>query len=185
MTGTLQATCTLPPSSWKAAMTTNNQKLAPNTIITGEHLYSDAINLVLANAKNKILIFDQDLSRGDYASLEKFKLLQKFLTANIASHLTIILQDATFFQEKCPRLFNLLIIHGHKMSVHVTNASVKHVKECFILADGRHYVKRMHIDQARFKYALDDPQSVEILNNRFQELQDAIDDVVTTRPLGL
>jgi len=166
-------------------MTTNDHTLAPNRIITGEHLYSDAISLILANAKSKILIFDQDLSRGNFASLEKFNLLQKFLTENIASRLTIIVQDATFFQEKCPRLFNLLMIHGHKMSVHVTNASVKHVKECFILADGKHYVKRIHIDQARFKYALDDVQSVEVLNNRFQELQDAIEDAVTTKPLGL
>jgi len=166
-------------------MASDDHTLAPNRIISGEHLYSDAISLILQSAKSNILIFDQDLSRGGFSSLEKFNLLQKFLTENIASRLTIILQDAAFFQEKCPRLFNLLMIHGHKMSVHITNSSVKHVKECFILADGRHYVKRIHIDQARFKYALDDPHGVEVLNNRFQELQDAIEDAVTTKPLGL
>jgi len=163
----------------------SNVELAPNRIILGEHLYSDAIDLVLASAQQELLIFDQDLSHGNFASLKKFTLLQEFLSKNITSQLSIILQDATFFQEKCPRLFDLLTAYGHKMSVHVTNSSVKHAKDCFILADGQHYVKRIHIDQARFKYALNDKVSVEALNNRFEEIKEAIQDVVTIKPLGL
>jgi len=166
-------------------MMNNNATLVPDQIIVGEHLYSDAIDLVLASAQQELLIFDQDLSHGNFASLQKYILLQDFLSTNITSHLTIILQDTAFFQEHCPRLFNLLAVHGHKMSVHVTNSSVKHVKDCFILADGQHYIKRIHIDQARFKYALNDKASVEALNNRFKELKEAIQDVVTIKPLGL
>lgn len=166
-------------------MTNNNPNLVPGQIIEGELLYSDAINLILENAQRELLIFDQSLSHGDFASLQKYALLEQFLSKNIASRLSIILQDAAFFQEKCPRLFKLLEVYGHKMSVHVTNSSVKHIKECFILADGQHYIKRIHIDQARFKYALNDKASVEILNNRFEELREAIQDVVTTKQLGL
>jgi len=162
-----------------------NASLAPNQIIVGEHLYSDAIDLILASARQELLIFDQDLSHGNFASFKKYTLLQDFLSTNITSHLSIILQDTAFFQDKCPRLFDLLVIYGHKMSVHITNSSVKHAKDCFILADGQHYVKRIHIDQARFKYALNDKVSVEALNNRFNELKEAIQDVVTIKPLGL
>jgi len=71
------------------------------------------------------------------------------------------------------------------MSVHVTNASVRHIKECFILADGKNYIKRIHIDQARFKYAVNDVASAEVLNNRFAELTTAIEDIMPTKPLGL
>lgn len=162
-----------------------NASLVPNQIIVGEHLYSDAIDFVLASAQQELLIFDQDLSHGNFTSLKKYTLLQEFLSTNITSRLSIILQDSAFFQEKCPRLFDLFTAYGHKMSVHVTNSSVKHAKDCFILADGQHYVKRIHIDQARFKYALNDKVGVEALNNRFKEFKEAIQDVVTIKPLGL
>ncbi len=159
--------------------------LEPNKIMVGEHLYSKAISLILANAQQELLIFDQDLSHGDFASLEKYELFQQFLSSNIVSHLTIILQNTAFFQEQCPRLFSLLKTFGHKMSVHVTNDAAKHAKDCFILVDSQHYIKRIHIDQARFKYALNDRASVEMLNVRFKELQEAIGDVVTVTSLGL
>lgn len=81
--------------------------LAPNKIMVGEHLYSEAISLILANAQHELLIFDQDLSHGNFASLEKYELLQQFLSSNITSHLNIILQNTAFYQEKCPRLFGL------------------------------------------------------------------------------
>lgn len=163
----------------------NNAALIPDTIIVGEQLYSEAINIILKNAQRELLIFDQDLSHGDFASLEKYNLLYRFLSANIASQLKIILQDASFFQAKCPRLCNLFEIYGHKMSVHVTSSSVRHIKECFILADGKNYIKRIHIDQARFKYAMNDETNAEVLNNRFTELTAAIEDIVPTKPLGL
>jgi len=163
----------------------NNTTLAPNQIIEGEHLYSDAINIILANAQRELLIFDQDLSRGGFASVQKFDLMQQFLSQNITSQLTIILQQTAFFAEKCPRLFGLLNTYGHKMRVHVTNQSVKHAKDCFILADGQHYIKRIHIDQARFKYALNDVASVKVLDTRFKELKEAIQDVVSVTQLGL
>lgn len=163
----------------------NDSVLVPNEIIVGEHLYSDAINLILANAQQELLIFDQDLSHGNFASPQRYELLQQFLSQNITSHLMIILQDISFFKEKCPRLVSLLSTYGHKMSVHVTNQSAKHAKDCFILADGRHYIKRIHIDQARFKFALNDIATIKPLNIRFEELKQAIHDSVSVSQLGL
>ncbi len=162
-----------------------NTILEPNRIITGEELYSEAINIILASAQRELLVFDQDLRHGGFASQAKYELLREFLAKNINSQLTIILQDTSYFQEKCPRLYSLLVTYGHKMTVCVTNDTVKHAKDCFILADGKHYIKRIHIDQARFKYALDDPASVKLLHSRFGELKEAILDTVSTKTLGL
>lgn len=159
--------------------------LPQNQILTGERLYAEAINIILANAQHELLIFDQDLSHGDFASLEKYALIQQFLSKNITSRLTIILQSTTFFIEKCPRLFDLLALYGHKMIVHETSEAAKHAKDCFILADAQHYIKRIHIDQARFKYALNDEDSVEMLNTRFKELLEATQDVIAVTKLGL
>ncbi|NOT66101.1 MAG: hypothetical protein HOP06_08775 [Methylotenera sp.] len=163
----------------------NNLTLTPNQILAGERLYAEAISIILTNARAELLIFDQDLSRGDFASLQKIALFEQFLSGNINSHLTIVLQSTVFFQEKCPRLLKLLETYGHKMTVHETNDTAKHAKDCFILADGKHYIKRIHIDQARFKYALDDPETVRQLNSRFEELLEATQNKVTVTNLGL
>ncbi|HSH54308.1 MAG TPA: hypothetical protein VK967_04700 [Methylotenera sp.] len=162
-----------------------NETLGQNEILVGERLYSDAINIVLANAHHELLIFDQDLTHGDFISVQKYELLREFLSKDINSRLTIILQNTTFFQEKCPRLVSLLTVYGHKMTIYETNDSAKHAKDCFVLADDKHYIKRIHIDQARFKYALDDPASVDVLNLRFNELLEATHHMVTITKLGL
>lgn len=159
--------------------------LAQNEILVGERLYSEAINIILANAHHELLIFDQDLTHGDFTSVQKYELLREFLSKDINSRLTIILQNTTFFQEKCPRLVSLLTVYGHKMIVYETNDSAKHAKDCFVLADGEHYIKRIHIDQARFKYALDDPASSDVLNLRFNELLEATHNMVSITKLGL
>jgi len=159
--------------------------LMPDKIIIGEHLYNEAIQRIIQSAERELLIFDQDLKLGGFSSLAIYELLQQFLSQKITSQVSIILQDSAYFQEKCPRLLNLLEIFGHKMRVYVTNQSAKHAKDCFILADGKHYIKRIHIDQARFKYAYDDIATVKALNSRFDELTEAIQDTVSTTPLGL
>jgi hypothetical protein len=162
-----------------------NQTLTPNHIIVGEHLYHEAIGLIIQSATHELLIFDQDLMHGGFSSIATYERLQNFLSQNIASHLSMILQDISYFQNKCPRLLSLLKTYGHKMSVHVTTQSAKHAKDCFILADSKHYIKRIHIDQARFKYAYDDAASVKALKTRFDELKEEIEDVVSITPLGL
>jgi len=166
-------------------ITIMNSTLMPDKIIVGEHLYNEAIKLIIQSAEHELLIFDQDLKLGEFSSLATYELLQQFLSQHVTSHLSIILHDSAHFQDKCPRLLNLLKTFGHKMRVHVTNQSAKHAKDCFILADGKHYVKRIHIDQARFKYAYDDIATVKALNTRFEELTEAIQDTVSTTPLGL
>jgi hypothetical protein len=163
----------------------NELTLTPNQIIAGERLYAEAINIILASAEHELLIFDQDLSHGEFSSLQKHDLLQQFLNKNPDSRLTIILQDTAFFQEKCPRLFKLLSVYRHKITVYETNQSSKHAKDCFILADDQHYIKRIHIDQARFKYGLNDLASTGVLNTRFKELLEATHSVVAISNLGL
>lgn len=163
----------------------NYTTLAPDRVIIGERLYENAIDIVLASAQQELLIFDQDLSRGDFASLETFSHFQRFLSENSTSRLTIVLHGTTYFKENCPRLYNLLEIYGHKMTVYETDDTAKHAKDCFILADGQHYIKRIHIDHARFKYALNDIETVKQLHTRFDELLEATQSTLSITKLGL
>lgn len=159
--------------------------LISNQILYGEKLYAQAIDAVLAEAKQRIIIFDQDLSHGDFASLVRHELLKNFLSTQIAGELCIILHQADYLLQKCPRLMGLLRVYPHKMRVFITDSSVKHFKSCFIVVDGIHYVKRIHIDQARFKFAWNDSTQSEVLLLQFLDLQAAAPDSISTTILGL
>ena len=90
-------------------------ELKPNSIILGERNYAEALDMVIASAKRELLIFDQDLTHGNYASAERFALINQFLSQDALSQLTIVLQSADYFLQHCPRLFDLLKQYGHKM----------------------------------------------------------------------
>lgn len=164
---------------------TNDLILPQNKIIVGEQLYSEIISTILASAQQELRVFDQDLSRGGFHNQKNSELLLRFLNTNPNSHLTIILQGTEFLKKECPRLTNLLQVYGHKITIYETNQSVKHAKDCFILADSQHYIKRIHIDQARFKYGLNQVAATNILYTRFNELLEETQNTVTTTTLGL
>ncbi len=160
-------------------------ELAPNAIILGERNYEAALDIVIALAENELLIFDQNFEHGNYASLKRFEQLFEFLSKDNLSKLTIILQNTEHFIQHCPRLFELLKNYGHKMVVYETNDAAKVAKDCFVIADKQHYVRRFHIDQARFKYALNDVEECANLGMRFEELLDETAEIVSTTKLGL
>jgi hypothetical protein len=160
-------------------------ELKPDTIILGERNYEAALDLVIAEAKDELLIFDQDFVRGDFTSQQRFEFLFEFLSKNNLSKLTIILQNTEHFVNNCPRLFELLKLYGHKMTVFETSDNAKIAKDCFVIADKRHYLRRFHIDQARFKFAFDDEIESANLLTRFNELLDETTDTVSATKLGL
>lgn len=162
-----------------------HEPLTPDTVLLGEALYAQALQLVIAQATDHLLIFDQDLSRGDYKSILRYQAIQQFLSQSTQSKLTIILHQDTFLTTQCPRLMELLLTYGHKMTVYITNDSAKIAKDCFVIADDVHYVKRIHIDHARFKYALNDAESCAGLRMRFNELLEETAHTVSATHLGL
>ncbi len=163
----------------------NEIELTPNTIILGERNYQAALDIVIAHAENELLIFDQGFEPGDYASLKRFELLSEFLSKNSLSKLTIILQSTQHFIQHCPRLFELLKLYSHQMVVFGTNDSAKVAKDCFVIVDKQHYVRRFHIEQARFKYALNDLDECANLSMRFDELLEETTEALSVTKLGL
>lgn len=163
----------------------SDAELKPNTIFLGERDYQTALDLVIARAENELLIFDQDFTHGDYASTKRYALIRDFLSNNPLSKLTVILQNAEHFVSNCPRLYGLLKLYDHKMVVYKTNDVAKIAKDCFVIADKQHYLRRFHIDQARFKFAFDDEVEAANLLTRFEELLDETTETVSATKLGL
>ncbi len=160
-------------------------ELAQNTILQGEHEYAAALDIVIATAEQQLLIFDQDISTGNFASKKRFDLIHTFLNRSALSKLTIILQQADFFTTRCPRLYQLLTTFGHKLTIYETNDYAKIAKDCFVLADDHAYIRRFHIDQSRFTYALDDEETTASLKSRFDELLQETAQTLSATKLGL
>lgn len=160
-------------------------ELIPDMIILGERNYEAALDLVIAEATNELLIFDQDFLKGDYTGQRRLALINDFLSNDPLSKLTIILHDTQHFTNHCPKLFELLRLFSHKMTVYETNDAAKVAKDCFVIADKRHYLRRFHIDQARFKFAFDDEEMAANLLMRFDELLEETANVVSVTQLGL
>lgn len=159
-------------------------ELIPDTIVLGEANYQQAIRQVIAHAERELLIFDQDLAKGDYASVAMFELLRDFLAKDRQNRLVMVLHDTSYFTQRCPRLFELLALYGHIMTVYETNDYAKVAKDSFVIADQKHYVRRFHIDQPRFRYAFDHVEAA-MLNKRFDELLAETSVTVSTTTLGL
>jgi len=159
--------------------------LTQNEVLMGEQAYAAAIDRVIAEAKQTLLIFDQDFSVGDFGSINRFDAISAFLKNSPSSTLTIILQDTERFTTQLPKLLQLLGTYGHKMSVYETNSHAKIAKDCFILADKQSYVRRFHIDQARFKFTLEDIETTASLGNRFDALMQETTNQLSTNTLGL
>lgn len=162
-----------------------SSELTENQIVNGERNYEQALNNVIGRATRELLIFDEDFSKGGYASRERYELLRKFLVNGRHRRLVIILHETDYFITRCPRLYELLSVYSHTMTVYQTGEQAKVARDCFIIADQKHYLHRFHTDHARFKYALNDEDSARMLNSRFNELLEASSSSVTTTRLGL
>lgn len=171
-----------PKTSVKKAIA---EELAPNVILLGERAFEAATSLVMAKAERELLIFDPDLSRGGYQTLRCYEILRDFLAKDRQSRLTIVLHEADFFSAHCPRLQDLFQTYTHAISIYVTDESARVAQDAFVLADGAHYLHRFHINQARFKYVLDDEVAIMPLQERFDQLLEATSSAVFATFTGL
>lgn len=160
-------------------------ELDEHAIVLGENNYNIALDRVIGAAKHELLIFDQDLSKGGYAGLKRFEQLHAFLAKDRHNRLLVILHDAVNFAHNCPRLCELLSTYGHSMTVYQTNDQAKVAKDMFVIADRTHYLRRFHVDHARFRFALHDPDTANTLYMRFEELLEASDYAISATQLGL
>ena len=161
------------------------EELEPDTILLGERFYEAATELLITKAKRELLIFDPDLSRGGYQSLSCSEVLQNFLAKDKQNRLIIVLHEADFFSERCPRLQDLLKTYGNAIDVYVTDNNARVAQDAFVLADKAHYLHRFHIDQSRFKYVLDNEVAAKPLVERFDQLLETTSTAVFATTTGL
>jgi len=154
-------------------------------MLNGEEEYEAAIDEVIARAERTLHIFDPDLTAGGYASARRFESLRNFLAKNRANRLVMVLHETEYLTRHCPRLMNLLRLHGYAISVLQTHEHGRVASDPMVIADQAHYVHRFHADGARALLALGDHAGAQQLGERFEQLQEAASPSVSATTLGL
>lgn len=162
-----------------------NDELEPNQIVIGERNYEAATALIIRRATREIKLFDPDLSRGGFHSVEIHQALEDFLAKDRLNRMTVILHDSQFFYTRCPRLIELMKRYTHAMTIYLTDERGHVAQDAFILADRGDYLHRFHVDQARFKYVHEDEVAAKPLHERFEQLLEVTSTTLSVMTTGL
>jgi len=146
--------------------------------------YEAAINLVIAQARRNIRIFDKQASSA-FNSLERYELLRSFLLASRVNRLHIVVHDTGFLTTHCPRMMSLLKQFSHCIAIRETGTDAKQVYDPFTVVDENHYVHRFHYDRTRGLMALNDLNEAHEFIDRFEEIWEASIPTVSATTLGL
>jgi hypothetical protein len=122
-----------------------------STPFDSEAGYRAAIALTLAGAQRELRIFDRDLTPMGLEERAQIELLTRFLAAGHDRRLRVIVHDPAPLQSRLPRLLALMRSYAHQVEVRVTPEHLRHLADCWLLADQASGVIRFHADHARGK----------------------------------
>lgn len=162
-----------------------SDELKPNEVVLGERNYESATRLMIECAERELRIFDPDLSRGGYQSLQLHDSLENFLAKDNLNRVTMILHDSQFFYTRCPRLIELMKRYTHAMTIYLTDERGHVAQDAFVLADRGDYLHRFYVDHARFKYVHGDEVAAKPLHERFEQLLDVTSVTLSVSTTGL
>ena len=144
-----------------------------------------AIDTLIGLARERICVFDVNLSRGGWDSATRVDGLSQFLRTARHARFDVIVHDTQWIETSCARFTALLRRFGHAMTLYKTGAGAQGAMDPLMIVDGRHYLHRYHIDQARATLAIDMPQAARPLVTRFEEIWATGEPGLTGTVLGL
>lgn len=146
--------------------------------------YQIAIDRVLALARKRISIYDEDLVQLHFESPARIAILKMALSAEQHDCLRIALRNAAPLQQQ-PLFRNLLKTFSHNSAVHETPEQLSHLRDAMILVDDVHALIRFDRDQARCKLLIDESDEVMPYQRRFEEIWTEGGTPVSSTTLGL
>lgn len=131
---------------------------------------TDAIDEILELAQQRVCVFDADLAQTGWNTAKRAERLAAFLRRERTARVEIILHDTRWLEGSCPRLRALHKLHASAITVYRTGREARHAMDPLLIADGRHFLHRFHIDHARAALAIDKPALARPLVMRFDEI---------------
>lgn len=132
--------------------------------------YRAAIALTLAGAQRELRIFARDLMDMGLEERAQIELLDRFLAAGRDRLLRVVVHDPAPLQARLPRLLKLMRDYAQQMDVRVTPEHLRHLADCWLLADGSSGTIRFHADHARGKVVAALPMEIKPWWQRAEDL---------------
>ena len=146
---------------------------------------ASAIDELVEIAQQRLQIFDIDLSQGGWQSAARAQALTAFLRRGSHARLDIIVHDTRFIETSCARLLILLRQYAHAVTIYRTSGEARKAMDPLVIADGRHFLHRFHIDQPRASLAIEHPQLARPLVMRFDQIWATGEPGLSASVLGL
>jgi hypothetical protein len=143
-----------------------------------------AIDALIALARERICVFDVDLSQSGWNVPKRADALSNFLRVRY-SRLDIIVHETTWIERFCPRLINLMRRYGHAMTIYKTGGGARGAMDPLVIVDAAHFLHRYHIQQPRATLSIGKPQAAGPLVTRFDEIWATGEPGLTATVLGL
>ena len=144
-----------------------------------------AIDELVDLARHRLQIFDVDLSQGGWQSAARAEKLAAFLRRSVRPRIDLIVHDTRWMETSCPRLLALQKTHAHAITIYKTGAEARNAMDPLLIADGRHFVHRFHIDHPRASVAIEQPQLARPLVMRFEQIWATGEPGLSATMLGL
>jgi hypothetical protein len=129
-----------------------------------------AIDELVAIAQQRLQVFDVDLSQGGWQSAARAQALAAFLRRARHARLEIIVHETRYIETSCARLLVLLRQHAHAVTIYRTSGEARKAMDPLVIADGRHFLHRFHVEQPRASLAIEHPQLARPLVMRFEQI---------------
>jgi hypothetical protein len=144
-----------------------------------------AIDELVQIAQQRLQIFDIDLAQGGWQSAARAQALTAFLRRGSHARLDIIVHDTRFIETSCARLLILLRQYAHAVTIYRTSGEARKAMDPLVIADGRHFLHRFHIEQPRASLAIEHPQLARPLVMRFDQIWATGEPGLSASVLGL
>ena len=146
---------------------------------------ASAIDELVEVAQQRLQVVDIDLSQGGWQSAARAPALTAFLRRGRHARLDSIVHDARFIETSCARLLILLRQYAHAVTIYRTSGEARKAMDPLVIADGRHFLHRFHIEQPRATLAIEHPQLARPLVMRFDQIWATGEPGLSASVLGL
>ena len=105
-----------------------------------------AIDELIGLAQHRLQVFDVDLSETGWNTPTRAANLAAFLRRTPAARFDLIVHDSRWMERSCPRLMDLVRRYASAITVYRTGPEARVAMDPLVIADGRHFLHRFHVD---------------------------------------
>jgi hypothetical protein len=154
-------------------------------IIEGNNDALPAIDAVVAQAHQRLWLFDHVLKDRGYNSIPRFEALRSFMLGDRSREFRIVLHNTDGFEGHHPRLMMLLRQFSANIKVHRTVGVAREAHDAFLVADDAHFWRKPHYQHPRSVLSLHSPSDTKPLIDRFEEIWESSEPAVSAETTGL